>query len=613
MYEQLLPCLYRTEETLRVLGRAPGSLAGPERYHPGFNPAIKVSLAALGHILTCVIDKALLEPGETRSPNGWAQIGWLEAREAEMLLHGWCPSEIAILRRDFHTFSAQTYCQHLKRPFTGAYHSACGADRCEQLQTDPETYQPRHVTDNCECALLGPLGPSWEGVVQCLEEQDRPSFPLLRVQGTTVQDMSLHVVSQAVGKPYVAFSHVWADGLGNQRAIELPRCQLLKLRDLVMNIRGHPKWGTDEKEDEDLLLWCDTLCCPHEAGPKRLALARMPKVYSDAAYVLVLDRTLELYSFAAIGPLEAAIRVFTSRWCRRIWTLQEAVLAKNLLVQFQDRAVDLRELWQAGQTMNRQDDLGKLGISFDVIWHCRSIRHFYHAWEQSTGSDLPSVVNAIRYRRVSKQADEPLCVSTMLKLGTEVVAEAPEEKRMEALWTLMSKARPGIPKSIIFNALPRLSGAGFRWAPATVQQSVTMHPQLIVTNDDRSEAKATLVEAGLKVKFPAWRIVTGRQPPHGLPMTLWQRAVEGETMLHLRSSDGRWFWVSAVPLQVGDFQKITPPVKLQGGVDNVLIFESAVSRSLKIQSLGTRRADFHVCSRAVTTPGGHPRKTVFSP
>ena len=599
-YERLLPYLYRADDSLAVLGTP----LGPAPRHPGFNPAIKVSLAALGHSLVCVIDNALLQSADSRSPNGWAQIGWLEAREREMVLHGWCPSEIGILRRDFQTLSSQWYCQHLRRPFTGAYHSGCHAEQCQQLQIDPRTYRTGHVARDCTCSSLGGLGPDKEEVLRCLRSPG-DMFPVLRIVGQTVEDVSIETVPFRQEEAYVALSHVWADGLGNQNANELPRCQLLKLRSLIRKLQGIARFGTEKRETRDLLLWCDTLCCPVEAEPKKLALAQMAAVYTEAAYVLVLDRTLEIYAYDEIGPIEAAIRVFTSRWYRRIWTLQEAVLAGSLLIHFADRAVDLRELWQNVRTA-QQGNLNILGIGIDLQLHCRSVRYFYHIWSnESAGSDLPNAVKAVRYRRVSVLEDEPLCLNTLLRFRSKPMADALPEKRMELLWRTMPSATRGIPNDIVFNALSRLDSTGFRWAPASVQQPVALPPQLVITKDSHRSAQGTLTERGLKARFPAWRIQL-RRAPSGLPHSLWDMTPASQNLVHCRSSDGKWYYILRTAQQLAGPQ-VTTYQTISGDEEYVLILNSEVG-ALKVPIGPT--ANFARRSKSGMIHAGSTRKTV---
>lgn len=78
------------------------------------------------------------------------------------------------------------------------------------------------------------------------------------------------------------------------------------------------------------------------------AIMNMRDVYAGAERMLVLDA--ELMAATAEGSYEEInMRIKCSKWMR-LWTLQEAVLAKRLLIQFAERAHILgagTTLWHA--------------------------------------------------------------------------------------------------------------------------------------------------------------------------------------------------------------------------------------------------------------------------
>ena len=161
----------------------------------------------------------------------------------------------------------------------------------------------------------------------------------------------------------MALSHVWADGLGNPYANALPRCQLSYVGRIIKDldiaarsrdIRDHnvkrEDVSTQEEEgeeDEKLLLWCDTLCCPVQTEEtKSLALGYMYQTYRDATHVLVLDASLRQHDVENLDIDELSIRIFTSPWMRRLWTLQEGALPATtfrLWFQLTHKAVNFRE------------------------------------------------------------------------------------------------------------------------------------------------------------------------------------------------------------------------------------------------------------------------------
>ena len=109
----------------------------------------------------------------------------------------------------------------------------------------------------------------------------------------------MEVVASTDSTAYVALSHVWADGLGNSEETALPRCQLSRLKAWIDTL--DPEWEDgstppDHSGDKpELLLWCDSLCCPVMSPEgKNMALRQMYRPYDEAAAVLVLDRSLNL-------------------------------------------------------------------------------------------------------------------------------------------------------------------------------------------------------------------------------------------------------------------------------------------------------------------------------
>lgn len=64
-------------------------------------------------------------------------------------------------------------------------------------------------------------------------------------------------------------------------------------------------------------------------------LEQMREVYTHAERVLVFDADL-MASTAEASYEELNMRIPCSRWIRRLWTLQEAVLAKRLIYQFKE-------------------------------------------------------------------------------------------------------------------------------------------------------------------------------------------------------------------------------------------------------------------------------------
>lgn len=129
-----------------------------------------------------------------------------------------------------------------------------------------------------------------------------------------------------------------------------------------------------DTEDRPLLIWLDTLCCPVlPAEARSLALAQMRRTYQDARYVLVLDSDLQFYASGEITIFEALFRFFLSGWMSRLWTPQEASLARTIWIDFKDQPVEPNVL-MAYMAQLGHADLAFLPFSVDIHRQFYSLR-----------------------------------------------------------------------------------------------------------------------------------------------------------------------------------------------------------------------------------------------
>jgi hypothetical protein len=132
---------------------------------------------------------------------------------------------------------------------------------------------------------------------------------------------------------------MWSDRLGNPRANSLPYCQLVHINRLV-----NPLY---DKSDSPVGFWIDTLCCPTKPEwATNSAISLMKKAYEGAGKVLVLDSHLQSESLGGASMTDLCMMVHCARWGRRLWTLQEGVLANgNLFFQFNEEAIGLETIY----------------------------------------------------------------------------------------------------------------------------------------------------------------------------------------------------------------------------------------------------------------------------
>jgi len=179
----------------------------------------------------------------------------------------------------------------------------------------------------------------------------------------------------------------------------------------------------------------------------------------DADKVLVLESSLEQIDSSQLSDLEMLIRIISSKWTRRLWTLQEGALAKSLYFQFADKAVDLDEINQslADSPYGRE--------YMDVSFSCTSLHELWDRGKISSISHtLYLLYTAVRYRSTSVKEDEALCLATLAGLDMEdIIKVKPPNNRMVKFWSLIEHPSP----IVLFWSGKRLTEPGYRWAPAS--------------------------------------------------------------------------------------------------------------------------------------------------
>ena len=504
-----------------------------------FGRAMKASLASLGEIIGFAINRAFeIEDfeQENKSPMVWNQLCDISGLRKQLLAAGWCPSQVEQLfiinppnLQSLHFLTSLSQLDAIET------HQRCDKHSCLAYQVKFDDYRVQHASEDCNCG--GELFVDSSRLVDILSESPS-SLPLLRINGSqNAQTLSIDVVASNENSQYVALSHVWADGLGNAHHNALARCQVSRLGELVKTLNVSAGEPTQE-----LLLWCDTLCCPVELGhAKKLALSRMTMTYEKAAVVLVLTSPLLIHDSENLDYVEMWMMIQSSGWMRRVWTLQEAVLAgrdRRLWFQFKDKAVRsrtiLKAIWDTSDS-----SVGRIGIlSFAVagmtklffrdLPECREI-----------GVGLNHVDEALQGRSISYAQDEPFVIGTLLGLDTGKILDGPDETRVHRLWSLMPSAPRGIPIDVIFRVCPRLQEVGFRWAPAT----------LLKTNKyfrlTRGRGQGRPGSDGLLAGLAGHRLLL---PPQKKGSFLDPWSVEEDpniqNTLNVRGEDGKWYYLS---------------------------------------------------------------------
>ncbi len=520
-YEHVAKCLRLTHATLMAA-------------RPDFNLSVKFCIASVGELFEQAANKAYGIGNlvlENKCPASWRAL-FEEAPFIERLgRSGWCPSQIKLAMGPVSSLQSLYFYTSMQDSASAGRHEFCDNLKCVAYQTNLKNYVAQHVTTQCRCKELCVDTSSLNAVLRT------GALPLLRIrEAETLDELTVEITTSQQDSSYLALSHIWADGLGNIKVNALPRCQLLQLRRLTQSLRAKLN---SEKPQNELLFWCDTMCCPAVPGEgKNQVLAQMKNIYEQAMGVLVLDSSLRLYRSEAMGPEETCARIISSGWMRRLWTLQEGALsARNgrLWFQFRDQAINLKPLWQQIiQIYN--NDWSRRGLATDILVRMRVLQIFFR---RDVGADLAMVDEAFQHRSVSVSSDEPLLIGTLLGLDVAGILSGSDETRIHRMWSLMPTAVHGIPKCILFRLGPRLNKEGYRWAPSTMlyheDSNVTL--QTVREGDDQGSP----TDHGLMVRLPGYHMSFPKRPS-GLPINLWNNILD-ENLLYMRNDEACWYLI----------------------------------------------------------------------
>lgn len=441
-----------------------------------------------------------------------------------MQMSGWCPMDTGRICMGAGP-SVIYYLSSMDRRSNFGTHEQCCTNYCVAYQINNTTYQGKHTTPSCKCEYVD-LQSAFEFVSKCLDEDSVPLVMVLSDEGS--ETMNIGLTQWDIGEggpPYVAISHIWSDGIGNTEQNALPACQMHRLQRLVNDL-----YTDDQKPGPAVPFWIDTLMVPLQDEARKKAIAQMEHVYRSADKVLVLDKTLEAIS-RELNVEELLIRMCHSPWMSRLWTAQEAYLARDLHFQFSDTSSTIRGLTQRYRKQCLDKDMGRFqsichdGTAFAQVLtrHLREIIHnegqvtkeegdlqaldpiktyaIYrlatirlNAWSgakelaERDELDFNKMTLPMQYRSSSKADDEPLCLALLAGLPVSAFLQFAPDCRMEQLFGQF----PEIPGDIIFSERPRINKYARRWIPSSLLDGRNLYggPPGITTLD------------GLLVTFP---------------------------------------------------------------------------------------------------------------
>ncbi|KAL3479383.1 hypothetical protein BJX99DRAFT_222544 [Aspergillus californicus] len=451
-----------------------------------------MSIRALSHRLALTFATGALHMVMSSS-TGWLQFPCAWYPLERMYQAQWCSSEVAMVEETVTTASAY-YVSQMERPASAVErdHSECTRSLCMARQLNEATYRTAHATTDCDCQHFGPVV---DEVVAVIESG---SIPLLSITPTKKKPfVEIEVEKYTEGKRYVAFSHVWSDGLGNPTDNTLPKCQIHRLRDLLnelvsgissldlVNRLAFKELWKKKFHGPSLLFWMDTLCIPVADEHRALrtkSIKSMKAVYERAFRVLVLDSDIQACSSS--DYTQSFMRIRLSAWMRRLWTLNEGVLANRLCVKFADGFLDVEEQSDAHRKETYGSPLANVKGSYgtpirdadDFHWKFHLLRlnvisepdpRLVKRTVQSITTPeakrcyaIMEAFSASLYRSTSKERDEMLCFASLIGWDTSLLKGLEFEDHMHALLSTESR----LPQGMLFLAGPRMRQPGWGWA-----------------------------------------------------------------------------------------------------------------------------------------------------
>ncbi|KAK7056636.1 hypothetical protein VNI00_002353 [Paramarasmius palmivorus] len=322
---------------------------------------------------------------------------------------------------------------------------------------DPKDYTPLHVHPECSC----------EFVRLSLLAQSQPRIPAVTFDGRELS------VIDASGGAYIAISHIWADGLGSTAEEGLPTCQVARISRLARQLVPN-------------------------GNAETAAIGLMAETFKQAAAVLVIDEGIRIQCSVSSPKEECLLRIATSGWMQRIWTLQEGMFARELWFEVSDGILSCTHFngppYHIAKSLipllqHRPRDEDKLE------YLSRSLEP-----PKCTYNDL---IDLLKHRKTSKAEDETIAIAGLLRIDAAELACIPSAEERMRLLLIRCQTLPRHVAMYGWGA-ERLKLPGFHWAPMSISD-------LIYGTDVLDPFHATADADGLKclysvIHFPAIRL-----------------------------------------------------------------------------------------------------------
>lgn len=404
----------------------------------------------------------------------------------ELVERGWCPFTVANILLPSGSPCLFEYARLFPDhpSFICQDHAECKASDCAVSHVDTSTYKTKHSDVFCkgehDCETLAPD----MNILKVKLEAGK--IPVV----SFTENPGLMTLGSEDG-PYVAISHVWADGMGSTAEKGIPTCVVKFLSEAATASFN----STHDTVLDNIPFWIDSLCVPSQSDLRRKAIGLMAETYTCAASVVVIDASMRHLSVS--DPIQEQLFVmYVSNWVQRLWTLQEALLSRQLLFRVGDGLIDFRYFFTDEVLALQWSDsvTSKLLGWFGQLMITPVIRSAQAA--SSTPLSLPppsldDVALHLAKRTSSKQADETLAIAGLFGQDAGAYVPLDPDQRMVKFLTNYNGGK--VPYDILFLDGPKLLIEGYTWAPKSFMKR-QMNVQLKGTSEG---AMSVITQQGL--------------------------------------------------------------------------------------------------------------------
>ena len=366
-------------------------------------------------------------------------------RERLLISKSWCPFTVGMLSLNL-SESTVDWLACLPVKSSLELHSKCSEVECARNNIDPKHYKASHDSRSCKggCSYVKP---PVEDVIDILEN-GKNSVPILCIEDQG-DGLKLSVQSRSMASPhgedYIAISHVWVDGLGSTAEIGIPECQARRLFRLARQIT----------HKESPYFWIDSLCIPAAKNVRKRAIIMMADTYSNASTVLVIDKKIQQQ--VSTSPIqELYCSIFTSAWMQRLWTYQEACLARTLIFELAGDDLYTLDFPRPGESIGKT-----------MIWRSFGAQLTRLRIDRNSAMNLGSVSRALNWRSTEHGIDELAAVAGLVQLSSSALKKILDTKDQADRVRIFLKAVCRLPRNILFLPGPKLPMIPYRWAPCT--------------------------------------------------------------------------------------------------------------------------------------------------